>query len=53
MWIEPEFWDALKDIAKDKGQALNALVADIDQNHAGNLSSAIRVYVLNHYRKLP
>ena len=53
LWIETEFWDALKDIARERGMTLNALVAEIDAGHSANLSSAIRVFVLNHFRKLP
>lgn len=49
--MEPEFWDALKDIAEARGQSINQLVAEIDQGRDGNLSSAIRVFVLGEYRK--
>ena len=44
--LEDEFWNALRQIAKDQGRALNDLVAQIDEARDGNLSSAIRVYVL-------
>lgn len=44
--LEPEFWDALKDIAEARSMSLNQLVAEIDQGRSGNLSSAIRVFVL-------
>ena len=56
--LEPEFWAALKDIASEMGLSIGALVGDIDrQRFAENaedpqgLSSALRVFVLNHYRK--
>jgi predicted DNA-binding ribbon-helix-helix protein len=49
--MEPEFWDALKEIAEARGQSINQLVAEIDQGRDGNLSSAIRVFVLGEYRK--
>jgi len=49
--MEPEFWDALKDIAETRGQSINQLVAEIDQGRDGNLSSAIRVFVLGECRK--
>jgi len=41
----------LKDIAKTKRKTLPELVGgiDIDREHA-NLSSAIRLFVLNHYQ---
>lgn len=44
--LEPEFWDALKDIAKTRGLSINELVAEIDTGRSTNLSSALRVYVL-------
>lgn len=55
LWLEPEFWDALKEIAQERGLPLNRLVADIDwamsPDDPANLSSALRVYVLRHYRE--
>ncbi|MFD1625017.1 ribbon-helix-helix domain-containing protein [Azospirillum griseum] len=45
--LEEEFWDALKSIAQGRGLSVNALIEDIDRNRSGNLSSAIRVHVLN------
>ena len=49
--IEAEFWNSLKEIARERGTTLGALVAAIDGNreHA-NLSSAIRLFVLGVYR---
>ena len=56
LWLEQEFWTALKDIAKDRSQALNQLVADIDMQSRdsdnANLSSILRVFVLDYYRNL-
>jgi predicted DNA-binding ribbon-helix-helix protein len=50
--LEPEFWEAFRAIAADQGRPLNALAAEIDDSRAGDagLASAIRVFVLNHYR---
>ncbi|MHB2167542.1 ribbon-helix-helix domain-containing protein [Alsobacter sp. R-9] len=49
--IEEPFWTALKDIARDRGMSLGRLVASIDADRTtGNLSSAIRLAVLAHYR---
>jgi len=48
--IEPEFWTALGDVAKTRGKSVNALIAEIDRARDGNLSSAIRVFVLNALR---
>ncbi|MBF0393671.1 MAG: ribbon-helix-helix domain-containing protein [Alphaproteobacteria bacterium] len=48
--IEAPFWDALKDIATRRGLSLNDLIAEIDAGRDGNLSSAIRVFVLETVR---
>jgi predicted DNA-binding ribbon-helix-helix protein len=50
--LEPEFWDAFRAIAAERGIPLNQLAAEIDDARAGDagLASAIRVHVLNHYR---
>ncbi|MGE3624273.1 MAG: ribbon-helix-helix domain-containing protein [Bdellovibrionales bacterium] len=45
--LETEFWDELKRIAKSRKFSLNQLVAKIDRERSGNLSSALRLYVLN------
>lgn len=44
--LEPEFWDALCEIARERAISINQLVAEIDLDRAGNLSSALRVFVL-------
>lgn len=44
--LEAPFWAALKDIAAERGVALGALIAEIDRGRTGNLSSAIRLFVL-------
>jgi len=44
--LEQAFWTALKDIAARDGRPLAALIAEVDESRAGNLSSALRVYVL-------
>ena len=48
--IEPEFWAALAEIAKGRGRSVNALIAEIDRARDGNLSSAVRVFVLKETR---
>lgn len=51
--LEDAFWKGLKDIADQNEQTLSELVASIDsQRKHGNLSSAIRLFVLDHYRSL-
>ena len=49
--LEPAFWDSLNDIAKAKGKSVSALIAAIDKRQPENLSSAIRVFVLDHYKR--
>jgi predicted DNA-binding ribbon-helix-helix protein len=47
--VEQAFWDALRDLATSRGLSLNRLVEEIDRERgvgSGNLSSAVRVYVL-------
>ena len=49
--LEDAFWDGLKDIAKDRRKTLSDLVGSIDTNREhGNLSSALRLFVLYHYQ---
>jgi predicted DNA-binding ribbon-helix-helix protein len=49
--LEAEFWTALKDIAASRQQTLSDLVGAIDaERKQGNLSSAIRLFVLDHYQ---
>jgi predicted DNA-binding ribbon-helix-helix protein len=51
--LEDAFWTALKDIASAREITLSDLVASIDTDRRhGNLSSAIRIYVLDHFRAL-
>ena len=51
--LEDAFWQALKDIAIARNLTLSDLVASIDTDRRhGNLSSAIRLFVLDHYRTL-
>ena len=50
--LEDAFWDALKEIASGRRLTLSDLVATIDSSRTqGNLSSAIRLFVLDHYRE--
>ncbi len=50
--LEQAFWRALKDIARGRGLSVNALVTEIDRKRdedaKGNLSSAVRVFVLEN-----
>ena len=51
--LEDAFWDELTAIAEGRGLSLNALVGEIDQAKGGpgNLSSALRLYVLDELKK--
>jgi predicted DNA-binding ribbon-helix-helix protein len=49
--VEDAFWMALKDIAAGRGTTVAELIATIDTSRQhGNLSSAIRLFVLDHFR---
>jgi len=48
--LELQFFEALKDIANERGTNVQDLVAKIKAERCkGNLSSAIRVFVIEHY----
>ena len=44
--LEPEFWAAFTRIAAKRETTASALIAQIDAVRDGNLSSAIRLFVL-------
>jgi predicted DNA-binding ribbon-helix-helix protein len=52
--LEDAFWDALKGIAAAQGSSAAQLIRRIDSERRGrqhaNLSSAIRLFVLDYYR---
>jgi predicted DNA-binding ribbon-helix-helix protein len=49
--LEDAFWKGLKEIAAERNMTLSELVASIDSDRQhGNLSSAIRLFVLDYYR---
>lgn len=51
--LEEAFWKCLKEIATARDLTLSDLVASIDTDRReGNLSSAIRLFVLDHFRGL-
>jgi predicted DNA-binding ribbon-helix-helix protein len=51
--LEDAFWFSLKEIAEEERVPVSHLIARIDasRQHA-NLSSVIRIYILEHYRRL-
>jgi predicted DNA-binding ribbon-helix-helix protein len=49
--LEDAFWQGLKQIASERDITLSDMVASIDtERRQGNLSSAIRLFVLDYYR---
>ena len=48
--LEPEFWDALADIAAARGLALSALVAERDAERLPDqpLAATLRIFALRH-----
>jgi predicted DNA-binding ribbon-helix-helix protein len=49
--LEDGFWHALKAIATERGTNLSNLVAAVDvERRDGNLSSSLRLFVLEYYR---
>lgn len=49
--LEDAFWKGLKDIATERNLTLSEMVASIDSGRRhGNLSSAIRLFVLDHFQ---
>ena len=49
--LEDEFWSGLKEIARDQKATLSNLVGEVDtRRQHGNLSSTIRLFVLDHHR---
>jgi len=52
--LEQAFWDGLKEIAHERGVTVKDLVAEIEAaRECPNMSSAIRLFVLAHFRDRP
>lgn len=51
--LEDEFWRAFRDIAAEKDMPINVLAAEIDaaRGTETGLASALRLFILKHYRK--
>jgi predicted DNA-binding ribbon-helix-helix protein len=50
--LEDAFWGAFKEIAKLRDLSLSELAGEVNSaRQCGNLSSAIRLYVLDHCRQ--
>jgi len=49
--LEEAFWSGMKEISGGRGVTLAVLVGEIDADRQqGNLSSAIRLFVLDHFK---
>jgi len=48
--LEEAFWSALRELAAEQDSSAHALIEEIDRGRRGNLSSAVRVYVLECLR---
>jgi predicted DNA-binding ribbon-helix-helix protein len=49
--LEEAFWTSMKEISATRSMTLSDLVSEIDKaRKQGNLSSAIRLYVLDYFR---
>ena len=48
--LEDAFWEAFTEMARVQGVSVNRLAAEVDRARPGNLSSAIRVFVLDGAR---
>jgi predicted DNA-binding ribbon-helix-helix protein len=49
--LEQAFWEALQQAAAQHGRTIGQMVSDIDAARTGNLSSAIRVWILERARQ--
>lgn len=50
--VEEEFWAGLREIATDRGVNVTTLVNEINQDRQSpNLSSAVRIFVIEHFMK--
>ena len=49
--LEEPFWELLRTIAAEEKRSLTALITDIDERRGTNLSSALRLYVLDALQK--
>jgi len=49
--LEPDLWEALREIASREQRSLHQICTDIDRTRGGTrLTSAMRIYIVNYYR---
>jgi len=51
--LEPKFWDLLKRYADATGQSLSSIVNHVDAEKTSNLSSALRVFLVERAIQRP
>lgn len=52
MRLEPEVWEALREICLREGKELRELIQEVEKTAgAGGRTSAVRVYVLQYFRQ--
>ena len=49
--LEEAFWEDLREVARRRGTSVTAIIAAVDAARRGNLSSALRLFVLDCYRR--
>ncbi len=49
--LEDAFWLALHEIAEEEKLSINKLIAKIDNQREGNLSSSLRLYILRNLQE--
>lgn len=49
--LEEIFWEALAELAAERRVSVNHLVTEIDRENPSNLSSAIRIHILQTFRE--
>ena len=49
--LEGAFWQALREIAARRGMSINQILALVDADRQGGLSSALRLFVLDCCRR--
>lgn len=53
MRLEPELWDALSEICQKENISLADIIKQIEElGHPGGRTSAVRVYIVQYFRKL-
>jgi predicted DNA-binding ribbon-helix-helix protein len=49
--LEPDLWEALREIAGREQRSLHEICTDIDRTRGGTrLTSAMRIYIVNYFR---